>query len=404
LEDESRISNFEVRRNAVLLPERFEFFCPVKIHSGSRALEHLPFELTALNAHKPLALISEELPQTHAVAVLADAFGDSGLTLAICEGIPATFDRACIRELTRYYRDGGYDALIALGTGSIVNVAKSLNIVISGNPDDLGSLDRIEHPLSPWVLVPTAVGTGYEASRWVQLDDWRAGSAYLMPNLVVLDSRMLFSIDPRSVAAGTLAALSHAAEAISGPDKNPFSDAYACAAVQLIAGNLLPAVANCNDHQTMLALVNAATLAACAFSSVAPGLTHVLGNALSRHSDLAPGEIMGVLLPRVLEQDMKKPDFHVADLLLCLATADQYAAIPEEHRATQAIQLINELRTGLHQSPGSPMTLEQTGINPDELDQIAENCAAQSAGAYPQRDVRAILDKAWSKETGRDRP
>jgi alcohol dehydrogenase len=384
----------------VFLPERFEFFCPVKIHSGNKALEHLPFELNALNAHKPLVLIAENSPQTEAVDVLADAFGDSDLTLGICEGIPAAFDRACIRELTSYYRDGGYDALIALGTGPIVNVAKSLNIVVSGKPDDLRRLDRIEHRLSPWVLVPTAVGTGYEASRWVRMDDWHAGSAYLMPNLVVLDSRMLFSIDPRSVAAGTLAALSHAAEAISGPDKNPFSDAYACAAVELIAKNLLPAVENCNDRQTMLALVNAATLAACAFSSVAPGLAHVLGCALSRHGDLAPGELMGVLLPRVLEQNMKRTDFHVADLLLSLAAADRYAAIPEAHRAAQTIQLIDELLTGLHRSAGSPMTLQETGINPDELDQIAGSCAAQSAGAYQERELRTILEKAWSNGTG----
>jgi alcohol dehydrogenase len=388
----------------MFLPAHFEFFCPVKIHSGSKALEHLPFELAVLNAHKPLALISEDQPQTAAVAGLADAFGDSGLTLGICEGIPVNFDLACIRELTRYYRDGGYDALIALGTGPIVNVAKSLNIVISREPDDLGSPDRIGHSLRPWVLVPTTVGTGYEASSWVRLDEWQAGSAYLMPNLVVLDPRMLLSIDPRITAAGALVALTHAVETISGPHKNPFSDAYACAAVQLIAGNLLPAVQNCNDRKTMLALVNAATLAACAFSNVPAGLTHVLGNALSRHGDLAPGELMGVLLPRVLEQELTKPDSHVADLLLCIAAADRYAAIPEEQRAAQTIQLIDELRTTLHQSTGALMTLEETGINRDQLNQIAESCAVQSAGRYQELEVRAILERAWSNETDRAGP
>ena len=36
--------------------QAFEFECPVKIHCGDHALEHLPFELRALDATKPLEI------------------------------------------------------------------------------------------------------------------------------------------------------------------------------------------------------------------------------------------------------------------------------------------------------------------------------------------------------------
>ena len=40
----------------MFFPDNYDFYCPVKINSGKRALEHLPVELAALNAGKPLIL------------------------------------------------------------------------------------------------------------------------------------------------------------------------------------------------------------------------------------------------------------------------------------------------------------------------------------------------------------
>ena len=34
----------------------YEFFCPVKVIAGHKALEHVPFELSALQAKRPLVI------------------------------------------------------------------------------------------------------------------------------------------------------------------------------------------------------------------------------------------------------------------------------------------------------------------------------------------------------------
>jgi len=45
----------------MFFPDNYEFYCPVKINSGNRALEHLPVELDALNSRKPLILADKTI-------------------------------------------------------------------------------------------------------------------------------------------------------------------------------------------------------------------------------------------------------------------------------------------------------------------------------------------------------
>jgi len=45
----------------MFFPDNYEFYCPVKINSGNRALEHLPVELDALNATKPLVITDKKI-------------------------------------------------------------------------------------------------------------------------------------------------------------------------------------------------------------------------------------------------------------------------------------------------------------------------------------------------------
>ena len=71
------------------------------------------------------------------LAVIIDAFKDSGLAIGIFDGVPSAPDRKLIRELFNIYRDRGHDAVIAVGGGSVADTAKMLNIAVSGKPEDI---------------------------------------------------------------------------------------------------------------------------------------------------------------------------------------------------------------------------------------------------------------------------
>ena len=141
----------------MFFPDNYEFYCPVKINSGNRALENLPFELDALNARKPLIVTDKENAKKGLIKKITDAFKDSGMTLGIFDGVPPVPDRKLVRGLMNRYRDTGCDSIIAAGEGVVVDTAKALNIVVSGRPEDLHEAageDMIQNPLGPFVFVP----------------------------------------------------------------------------------------------------------------------------------------------------------------------------------------------------------------------------------------------------------
>ena len=75
------------------LPDAFSFSCPLKINCGSRALENLPTELAAFNAHAPLILASRDQVGKKRINTVIDAFKTSGLTLGIYDRLPDRHNR-----------------------------------------------------------------------------------------------------------------------------------------------------------------------------------------------------------------------------------------------------------------------------------------------------------------------
>ena len=105
------------------MAEYSEFICPVKINSGNKALEHLPFELGALDARKPLVIAEGGAAKKGVIDVVIGAFRDSEITIGIFDNMPPLSDLPLIRELFGIYRDRGYDAIIAVGGGPAVDAA-----------------------------------------------------------------------------------------------------------------------------------------------------------------------------------------------------------------------------------------------------------------------------------------
>ena len=47
---------WNIKKEDVMLPEYYEFYNPVKILAGKKALENIPFELNLVSAQKPIVI------------------------------------------------------------------------------------------------------------------------------------------------------------------------------------------------------------------------------------------------------------------------------------------------------------------------------------------------------------
>ena len=147
--------------------------------------------------------------------------------------------------------------------------------------------------------------------------------------LAVIDPRLTRDTKTEDVIELSLAALSHAVEAFAGPYKNPMADAYAYGAIRLISENLVAVADGRAAKNGLSALVNAAVMAGCALSNTHPGMPHLVGEAAAGQWDLAPGKVLGILLPYVMEYHALKGGYHSAALLLPLAGNGVYASTAE---------------------------------------------------------------------------
>jgi alcohol dehydrogenase len=384
----------------MFLPDNYEFFCPVKTNSGNRALEHLPFELEALSARKPLIVTDKHVARQGLVRKMINAFKDSGVMIGIFDSIPDVPDMQLVKELSNIYRNGEHDAIIALGSGSIVNVAKVVNIAVSYNVKTLSDLagdNLIAHPLGPFVLVPTLAGTGYETSRFAFIENLTFSSYFLMPDLVVIDSRTVRSESVQTTVATAMIALAHAAEAYTGPTKNPLTDTYAYAAIQYIKDTLITVLHTPRDTAGRLALANAASMAGCAFSNMQPGIVHILGEAISTMFHIPSGICMGILLPYGLEYTIQKNGYHTYDLLFPLSDFDEYASTAEDLKAGKAVNIMYQMQQDLYNVTGRkiPRTLEEANVPKYMLNDIAEKVFRDGTNEFGIDDYRMVLEHAW---------
>ncbi len=390
----------------------FQFFCPVKIVAGFKALEHIPYELSTLGAKRPLIITDKGVCAAGLTDHVTQAFVASDIDIIdVFDDVPADSSLDLVNQIAQLYRSKDCDSIIAVGGGSVIDTSKGVNMLVSEGGDDVkayAGIDVLKKALRPFFVVPTTAGTGSEVTAVAVIVDRERGvktifnSAFLLPNAAILDPRLTTTLPPHITAATGMDALCHAVEAFTCMGKNPLSDCYAAAAIKKISQNLLRVMDNPQDEDGRLELAQASTMAGIAFSNSMVGLVHSLGHSVGAICEVPHGLCMSIFLPYVLEYNLANGCDTVGELLLPLAGADVYCATASDQRAHATIQYINNLKDELHRRCQLPRTLSETGkVERTQLEQIAEMTLDDGSIMLnpveaDKQDVLSILNSAWS--------
>ncbi|TYT73422.1 iron-containing alcohol dehydrogenase [Desulfobotulus mexicanus] len=393
-----------------MLPSYFEFYNPVKIVSGHKALDNLPYELSQMGVTRPLIVTDKGVVAAGLIQVVQEAFGSSGMTIgAIYDDVPPDSSVDVVNAIAEVYRANGCDGLVAVGGGSPIDTAKGVNIVVShdkGELKDYMGADRLTGPLKPLVVVPTTAGTGSEVTLVAVIADIKRNvkmafmSRHLLPNLALIDPRMTLTMPAKITAATGMDALSHAMEAYTCLQKNPLSDAHATAAITLISRYLPLAVEDGKNATARLALANASCMAGAAFSNSMVGMVHALGHATGAVCHIPHGVAMGIFLPHGLAYNLPERAEIIGELLLPLGGAEIYAATPPQSRPERLLESLNKLQKALEIKAGLPMRLKDAGAREDQLGEIAlkainDGALMMNPKEMDMEDAKAVLKKAF---------
>ena len=156
-------------------------------------------------------------------------------------------------------------------------------------------------------MMPSTSGTGADVSQFCIVTDTERHTKItimgraLVPDVSVIDPRLLVTMPQWLNAATGLDALTHGIEAFVSLAHGPLTDHHALQAVSLVNGNLARTMQSARTTAAArMFMAQAALEAGLAFTNAILGATHAMSHQVGGMLDLPHGVVNGVLLPHVI--------------------------------------------------------------------------------------------------------
>jgi alcohol dehydrogenase class IV len=295
------------------------------------------------------------------------------------------------------YWENKCDVIAAVGGGSPIDTAKGVATLVSnhGRLYQYVGCNLVTQPIPPLICVPSTAGTGADVSQFAIFTDTREGhvkrailSRAIMPDISLIDPRLLFT-KPRSLIAATgMDALTHAIEAYVSSLAWSLTDPHALHAIELVALCLQNATER-KDKFSMRGMAIASLEAGLAFSNAILGAVHALAHPLGGLYDLHHGVINSVLLPVVIEHNLKYSIEKYAKIAGVLGRCSN--GMSPEEAAGQVPEIIRELSHKL----GMPTRLTELGVKAEDIPQLAvlardDICMDTNPYSYSTHEIEEI--------------
>jgi len=285
-----------------------------------------------------LGLIDRCLAPLAAAGIKADVFSDT---------IPEPNDTVIEAGVTAFAK-APYDCLIGFGGGSPIDTAKAIAILASGG----GKMRDYKVPVAadrgavPVIAIPTTAGTGSECTRFTVITDHERDEKMLinglgcLPLAAIVDYELTLTVPPRTTADTGVDSFTHALEAFVSKRANPFSDALALAAMDLIGKNIRTAYTEPNNHAAREAMMIGATQAGLAFSNSSVALVHGMSRPIGAHFHVPHGLSNAMLLPAITRFSI-----HGAEARYAQAARQSGFAAASDSDSVAAAKLVTGLET-----------------------------------------------------------
>lgn len=352
-------------------------------------------ELLQSHLWRRVFLLTDRILLANGVADrLLESLASAGIGVEVCAEGEAEPSLAAAERSIVQARDYQPDAILGLGGGSNMDLAKVAAAVLAhgGTPRDYFGWDCVPGPVLPLVCVPTTAGTGSEVSHAAVLTDSANAvkvstlSNYLRPALAIVDPELTWSCPAKVTADSGVDALTHAIEAFTAVDfsrldlpdgisaayagRHPLGDCLAEKAMALIGQHLVTAVREPDNASAREGMSLAATLAGMAFSNCAVALVHALEYPLGGELHVSHGAGNGLLLPFVMRFNL--PERRRAFARIARLLGADISGLSEEAAALQAIVAVEKLKRDI----GIPERIRDIGGREDQLPRFAEKAFA----------------------------
>ncbi|MDH6363675.1 alcohol dehydrogenase class IV [Enterococcus sp. PF1-24] len=322
---------------------------PKNIRAGEHAIEQLS-EILNEEIKKIVIFTDKGLMNAGLVDLPIEIIEQAGIAYTILSDIPAEPNYHEAQATIDAFKKEEADLVIAIGGGSVMDVAKLASILAT---DEYTVKDLLDNPLLakkqvPSLMIPSTAGTGAEATPnaivGVPEKDLKIGivNPEMIADFVLIDGRMIRNI-PKPIAAATgVDALCHAIECFTSAKANPISDTFALEALDLIMNNIVEACTQPEALEAKRNMLLGSFYAGVAITASGTTAVHALSYPLGGKYHIAHGVSNAILLTPV----MKFNEPTIKDLLAVAydrVIKDGNKTLSENEKSSYMIKQLDEI-------------------------------------------------------------
>lgn len=345
--------------------QTIEFRTP-SVLFGMDTIQKIGKEATRLGGHRVLIVTG---PRVRAAGLLEKALASLKHETLDVEVIveerdtpePAT---SVVEEVADVARKGGFDVIVGIGGGSILDVAKMASALLTnpGQTRDYFGKEKVLHRGKPTIIVPTTSGTGAEVTKHAIFLDREANvkkavaSTNLLPDVAIIDPMLAVSCPPRVTAAAGIDAFFHAVEPFLSRMANPITDALALKAVSIITRWLAPAVADGENLGARYQMALGSVTAGFVLNNSGTSLVHAMAYPVGGEFHTPHGITLTVLALACFDAIKSAKQERLVQI--AEAMGEPVAGLAQREGADRALAAIRHLM----KSVDLPVCLEEAGI------------------------------------------
>lgn len=353
---------------------KFSIFIPDTL-IGVGAVDDIGSIVKRLKANKVLIVTDGGVVKAGLIDKVKRPLENEGIEYGVFDGCLPDAPFSVIERCAQTAKEGGYDLMIALGGGSVIDTVKAASILATGDGDIYSYLGqyKVYHSGLPTIMIPTTAGTAAEWTWAAVITDDSKGlkrsiySHYLHPKAVIIDPLLTVPLPRNATAETGMDALIHGIEAYTTCKSNLVSDMFAEQTIKLVAGNLR--AAHGKGSKNIEARYNMAVAAALGFCFIFSGLglAHAMAYPLQLKSQISHGVSCSILIPFVMEYNMPV-DLHkyarIAELM-----GEEVEGLSLRDKAIKSTDAVRKLSIDVEM----PQRMREVGVKKEDIPSFVDN-------------------------------
>jgi alcohol dehydrogenase class IV len=373
---------------------------PRRVLFGVGCAQHAIDELKAAD-RKRVYVVSGPTAARNSQPLIA-AWRAAGLAVEVNDAVNREPDIALFENVLASARAFTPDAIVGLGGGSPLDVAKLVAALVDGGQAvrEVFGIGNLRGRSVYLACIPTTAGSGSEVSpNAVLIDEAEkvkkgAISPHLVADAAFLDPSLTVSMPPAVTASVGIDALVHCMEGFANKAAHQTVDVYALEGIRRIGRSIVNAVERGDDLAARTDVMLGAFYGGLCLGPVNTAAVHALSAPLGGEFRVAHGVANSLLMPHVFRFNLPAMPERYADIAMALGVRRGPDAL-----ATAAAGLSR--LTELSRACGVPQRLRDVKIPEDALPRLAREAVKiqrllkNNPREVTEPDALAIYREAW---------